>query len=81
MINVAALKEALEVYHDTILSPIYVGWVTGYLDEQREAVKGALEEGTSNEKLKRDYDLDHPRRAFQKVAEAIQDENNSAWLE
>jgi CRISPR-associated protein Cst2 len=79
--NVAALKEAVEVYHDTILSPIYVGWATGYLDEQRETVKAALEKLKSSEKLKRDYSLDHPRLAFQKFAKAIQDEKNSAWLE
>ena len=31
-----ALKEALTTMRDEILSPIYVGWVRGYLDEQRQ---------------------------------------------
>ncbi len=78
--NVVALKEAVKVYHDTILSPIYVGWANGYLDDQRETVKAALEELKSNEKIKQDYKFDHPRLAFQEFAKAIQDEKNSAWL-
>jgi CRISPR-associated protein Cst2 len=80
-INVAALKEAVEVYHDTILSPVYVGWATGYLDEQREAVKTVLDELQSNKKLKQGYKLDHPRRTFQAFAAEIKDEKNSVWLE
>lgn len=79
--NLDALRQAIEVYRDTILSPIYVGWTTGYLDDQREAVKSALNELKDNEKIKQGYELEHPRRAFQKIAEAITDEKNVAWLE
>lgn len=79
--NVAALKEAVEVYGDTIISPIYIGWTTGYLDDQRETAKAMLEELKKEEKLKQGYYLDHPRRAFQRVAELIRDEKNYSWLE
>src|SRR5205807_2724339 len=34
-IKLAALQEALTTMGDEILSPIYIGWVQGYLDEQR----------------------------------------------
>lgn len=80
-VNTAGLKEAVEVYRDTILSPIYVGWPTGYLDNQREGVQAVLEELKKDEKLKQDYELDHPRRAFQKMAAAIRNERNASWLE
>lgn len=35
VLKAEALKEALTVFADTLLSPIYVGWVRGYLDEER----------------------------------------------
>jgi CRISPR-associated protein Cst2 len=79
--NVNALKEAVAVYRDSIISPLYVGWATGYLDDQREPVKAALDEMKSDEQLKLEYELDHPRRVFQKMAEALRDEKNAFWLE
>jgi CRISPR-associated protein Cst2 len=36
IIKTDALQEALQVFSDTLLSPVYVGWVRGYLDEERE---------------------------------------------
>lgn len=80
--NIGALREAIEVYRDTILSPIYVGWAKGYLDEQREAVTPVLQEiaqNHNNHNIK--IEVDHPRRSFQKVADVMRDEKNSSWLE
>lgn len=77
--NVGALKEVVEVYRDTILSPIYIGWAKGYLDEQREAVELTFQEIAQNHMIS--VDVGHPRCAFQKVAEAMRDEKNSSWLE
>lgn len=34
-IKLHALREVLSVYRDTILSPVYVGWAQGYLDDER----------------------------------------------
>jgi len=77
--NIAALREVIAVHHDTILSPIYVGWTTGYLDDQRETVTQELA-GLAREKEIM-IDVDHPRHAFRKVAQAIAEESNAAWLE
>jgi CRISPR-associated protein Cst2 len=77
--NIAALTEAIAVYKDTILSPIYVGWTTGYLDDQREAVTQAFDAIAKEHGVV--IDIDHPRNAFTKVAKAIADEKNAAWLE
>jgi len=82
--NVNALREAVEVYHDTILSPIYVGWATGYLDDQRESVTKAFAEMAEQNKDEQNrivFEVDHPRRAFRKIAAALQAEENSAWME
>ena len=35
MIKLDALHEALSVFADELLSDVYVGWVRGYLDEER----------------------------------------------
>src|SRR5262249_48145466 len=79
--NIHAFREAIEVYRDSILSTIFIGWTTGYLDDQREAVKNALDEMVNDEKLKLDYEIQHPRHAFQKMAVAMRDEKNASWLE
>lgn len=43
-VHVDALREALKVWGDCLLSGLYVGWVQGFHDEQREALRRALEE-------------------------------------
>jgi CRISPR-associated protein Cst2 len=79
--NIKALKEIVAVYRDLILSPLYIGWTTGYLDDQRETVKAALDEMKSDGQIKLEYELDHPRRVFKKMAKALGEEKNAFWLE
>lgn len=76
-VNLDALQQAIEVYRDTLLSPIYIGWVQGYLDEQRQTVIEALDRIEKEQKVS--FYIDHPRRAFQKVAEDLRAHPN--WLE
>lgn len=58
-LRLEALKEALTVHQEEILSPIYWGWVNGYLDEERKKLATAL--ATDDFKaLKREVILDHP---------------------
>ena len=67
-----ALQEALEVFADEILSPVYIGWARGFHDEQRSAV----------EKFASAYpkvQLMHPRQAFQRLSDDLA--ANSGWLE
>ncbi len=69
--NDEAFQQAIEVFGQEILSPIYIGWTKGYLDEERSR----LEEFAHQHKIK----LNHPRLAFQ---ELIQDmKQQPAWLE
>src|SRR5205814_6698126 len=44
-IKIEALCEALTTMGDEILSPVYVGWVQGYLDEERKKFEQFLAEG------------------------------------
>lgn len=43
-IHLAALREALDVFKDEIVSPLYLGWSQGYLDDQRAATQAMLQE-------------------------------------
>lgn len=75
-LKIEALKEALTVFEDDILSDVYVGWVRGYLDEER--VK--LEEFAQTEEGKR-IRISHPREAFQALIEALKQPEHTTWLE
>ncbi len=41
-LNVEALDEVMDVFSDQLLSPLYVGWVKGFMDGQRQAVVSNL---------------------------------------
>ena len=75
-----ALAQALTVFKDDILSPIYVGWVQGYLDEQRATFAETLAEGGLLHAFKDQIVIQHPREAFQSVAAALRDDGNRVWL-
>ncbi|MFQ3684631.1 type I-B CRISPR-associated protein Cas7/Cst2/DevR, partial [Roseiflexus sp.] len=36
VVNLDALQEVLDVFSDELLSPVYVGWVKGFHDDERE---------------------------------------------
>jgi CRISPR-associated protein Cst2 len=42
-VNDAALQETVGAWHDQFLSPLYVGWVRGFQDDQRDKLESALE--------------------------------------
>lgn len=71
-----ALREALTVFKEEILSDVYVGWVKGYLDDERSKLDAfaATEDG---QRIK----ISHPREAFQAVAAALREEQNRSWLD
>lgn len=74
-VHVEALKEALQVWGDSLLSGLYVGWVQGFHDEQRARLKATLEElGVS-------FRLDHPRAVLTQLANDVQNPANYRWLE
>ncbi|MEM2096634.1 MAG: type I-B CRISPR-associated protein Cas7/Cst2/DevR [Methanothrix sp.] len=75
-LKLEALKEALTVFSDDILSDVYVGWVSGYLDEER--VK--LEEFARQDESKR-VKICHPRQAFRALIETLKKPENAHWLD
>lgn len=72
MLKVDALAEALEVFADELLSSVYIGWVTGFLDDERARLDAFARE-LSNVRIS------HPRQAFQAFIADL--EANPNWLE
>ncbi len=71
-----ALSEALAVFDKEILSDVYVGWVKGYMDDERAKLEAfAVKEEGKRIKIR------HPREAFQAVAHALREEKNRSWLD
>lgn len=75
-LRMEALKEVLTVFDDDILSKVYVGWVRGYLDEQRAKLEAFAQ--TSEGKR---VEINHPREAFKSVIDALKETKNSGWLD
>ena len=80
-LKIEALHEAMAIFENDILSPVYVGWVRGYLDEQRERLENALAEGERLEQNKARIVLDHPRIVLSKFIEGLKKPENSYWLD
>jgi CRISPR-associated protein Cst2 len=74
-IKLAALREVLTTMDDDILSPVYIGWVRGYLDEQREQ----FEESIKN-MGQRPIIIRHPRDAYREFIADLARPENASWL-
>lgn len=66
-----AFQEALTVFEKEILSTVHVGWVKGYLDEERSEFEKFAED--------KDIQISHPREAYQALIEAFK--KNESWLD
>lgn len=78
-IKLPALQEALTVFADELLSDIYVGWVQGYLDEERAKLQAFADQHNSASAHR--IRITHPRSAYQALIQAFAiPANAQAWL-
>lgn len=78
-IKTTALQEALTVFADDLLSPVYVGWVRGYLDEERAKFEDFVR--GYNTDTRHPIQISHPREAFLALVEAFDNPGYaSSWL-
>jgi CRISPR-associated protein Cst2 len=70
--NAEALQEALAVFADELLSPVYIGWMKGYADEERDKVEQFAQEHPQ-------VRLSHPRHAFTSLINDLGEHPD--WLE
>lgn len=75
-----ALKEALTVFEDELLSDVYVGWAKGYLDDERARFEVALGDEGQLAAFADKVKLSHPRQAFQALVADLQKPENAGWL-
>lgn len=71
-INLDALHETLDVFSDDLCSPVYIGLVRGYLEEERMQLE-AFAQGRA------DVVVSHPRQVLRAFASDL--EANPAWME
>lgn len=77
-ISVDALAETLTVHADEIQSPVYIGWVRGYMDDERARFEQALAEGGSLAQFAGKVRVMHPRQAFQELINSF--DGHPEWL-
>lgn len=70
-IKLDAFNEALTVFKNEILSPVYIGWVKGYLDEERAKFETFAKD--------KNIQISHPREAYQALIKAFN--TNEFWLD
>lgn len=76
VIKTDALNEALTVFADDLLSPVYVGWVRGYLDDERAKFEKFVADTTSTQ-----FIIGHPREVMLQLAKAFEYEDHAHWLD
>src|SRR2546421_154986 len=75
----SALQEALTVFADDLLSPVYVGWVQGYLDDERAKFETFVAE--YNASAQHPVTISHPREALLALVRAFDTSDNATtWL-
>jgi CRISPR-associated protein Cst2 len=80
-IKIDALKEALTIFGDDILSDVYVGWVKGYLDDERAKLEAALDDEGQLAVFADQVQLSHPRQTFQALVADLKKTENAHWLD
>jgi len=75
-LKIHALKESLTVFKDEILSDVYVGWVRGYLDDERTRLED-FAQTPEGQRVK----IGHPREAFQALIADLKEPAHADWLD
>ncbi|MBI4330807.1 MAG: type I-B CRISPR-associated protein Cas7/Cst2/DevR [Chloroflexi bacterium] len=76
VVHAEGLEEMAAVWKDQIMSKLYVGWVQGFHDAEREKLKKALDTLS----LTKGYSLGHPRKMIDEVVADLAKAENQAWL-
>jgi CRISPR-associated protein Cst2 len=74
--DITALREVADVWGDTILSPLYIGWVRGYARDHHRLLEEHVEE--LGALFPHGVRLAHPKRIFEELADAV--EQHPQWL-
>lgn len=78
-LKLEALHEALTVFAAELLSPVYIGWVSGYLDDERAKLAAALQPGGTLAAFADKIVVAHPREVYQQLIGKLQ--AHPEWLD
>ncbi|HWL08006.1 MAG TPA: type I-B CRISPR-associated protein Cas7/Cst2/DevR [Planctomicrobium sp.] len=71
-----AIREVFESFYDDLVSPVYIGWAQGFLDEERakfDALKSELKTPHGIEEVA------HPRSVLLKLSEELSKHDHEDW--
>lgn len=74
----AALRENLIACKDQLLSGLYVGWVAGFCDDERDKMRALLDE-LKTEGITSTFG--HPRTVLSQFISDLRDPANAAWMD
>jgi CRISPR-associated protein Cst2 len=80
-VKIDALNEALTVFGADLLSPLYVGWAKGFMDDERARFEAALANETVLAPFASRIRIMHPKQAFETVADSLLQEANLHYLD
>jgi CRISPR-associated protein Cst2 len=69
-------EELISTYEKDILSPIYIGWAKGFLNQERVKMEEAVNQ-FSNIK----FNIGHPKQVIELLANDAADSKNAGWYE
>lgn len=73
------LEEALRVFHDDLVSDVYIGWAKGFLDGERAKLDTLLQDPARTHG--KTVHVGHPRETAESFAKAIEAAESAAWFE
>ena len=72
----SAFKEVADVWGDILLSPIYIGWKSGYAEQNRQEMEKFFKDNSSL--FSKVVEIGHPKAMFKKAADSLKD--NPEWF-
>lgn len=77
-LHAPSVVQTLEAYKTELLSPIFVGWAEGFLDEHRENLNDVLSKNLSEQQK---YFIKHPKVAMDLLTEELSNAKNAKWYD
>ena len=75
------VKEALRVHKEDLLSDIYIGWSTGFLDFERKKLEELLLPKSVADLHGKTIHLGHPREISEQFAKLIEANADPSWFQ
>jgi len=77
--QIDVLREAVRVFKNDLLSPIYIGWSRGFLEAERSKLEALINK--TEQPLGHAVELGHPREVADAFAKAVEGHESAAWFE